>query len=104
MIEKAEDLSIKVQASVGVDPVLTDATSEDPREATATGDKVSRLRGIFVIFTLSGLNFLNTMGSGILIAALPRIASDVGLSNNLILVRLPLKTFMIQIPKDFHLN
>ena len=43
-------------------------------------------RGIAVIVTLSGINFLNTMGSGILIAALPRIASDVGLEESLILV------------------
>lgn len=50
------------------------------------GRKVSRLRGISVIFTLSGINFLNTMGSGILIAALPHIASDVGLPDSLILV------------------
>ncbi|ROW00333.1 hypothetical protein VMCG_07326 [Cytospora schulzeri] len=46
---------------------------------------VSKARGIAVIVTLSGINFLNTMGSGILIAALPRIASDVGLDESLIL-------------------
>lgn len=84
MIEKAEHISIKIEASIGVDPVLTDSISEGPREAP--GEVVSRLKGIFVIFTLSGINFLNTMGSGILIAALPRIASDVGLSDKLILV------------------
>lgn len=39
-----------------------------------------------MIVTLSGISFLNTMGSGILIAALPRIAHDVGLEKNLILV------------------
>lgn len=39
-----------------------------------------------MIVTLSGISFLNTMGSGILIAALPRIADDVGLEKNLILV------------------
>lgn len=48
--------------------------------------QVSKARGIAVIITLSGINFLNTMGSGILIAALPRIASDVGLDESLILV------------------
>lgn len=87
MTEKAGNLSSKIEASIGVDPILSDSTSEDPQEAT--GEEVSRLRGIFVIFTLSGINFLNTMGSGILIAALPRIASDVGLSDNLILVGRP---------------
>ncbi|ORY61572.1 major facilitator superfamily domain-containing protein [Pseudomassariella vexata] len=47
--------------------------------------QVSKARGTVVIATLAGINFLNTMGSGILIAALPRIASDVGLDASLIL-------------------
>ncbi len=47
--------------------------------------KVSRLRGVAIITTLAGINFLNTMGSGILIAALPRIASDVDIPDGLIL-------------------
>ncbi|ROW05864.1 hypothetical protein VPNG_08040 [Cytospora leucostoma] len=47
--------------------------------------RVSKARGIVVIVTLSGISFLNTMGSGILIAALPRIAADVGLDESLIL-------------------
>ncbi|EFY97463.1 puromycin resistance protein pur8 [Metarhizium robertsii ARSEF 23] len=46
---------------------------------------VSKIKGITVIVTLAGISFLNTMGSGILIAALPRIASDVELSDALIL-------------------
>ena len=47
--------------------------------------QVSKTKGITVIVTLAGVSFLNTMGSGILIAALPRIALDVGLSQSLIL-------------------
>ncbi|KXH67838.1 major facilitator superfamily transporter [Colletotrichum salicis] len=46
---------------------------------------VSIAKSITVIITLAGMNFLNTMGSGILIAALPRIAQDVGLDESLIL-------------------
>ncbi|RGP61383.1 hypothetical protein FLONG3_10539 [Fusarium longipes] len=46
---------------------------------------ISKTRGVIVIITLAGISFLNTMGSGILIAALPRISQDVGLSENLIL-------------------
>ncbi|KID97417.1 puromycin resistance protein pur8, partial [Metarhizium majus ARSEF 297] len=46
---------------------------------------VSKIKGITVTVTLAGISFLNTMGSGILIAALPRIASDVELSDALIL-------------------
>lgn len=46
---------------------------------------ISKARAVTVIVTLAGITFLNTMGSGILIAALPRIASDVGLSRGLML-------------------
>ena len=37
------------------------------------------------IATLAGISFLNTMGSGILISALPRIAHDIGLSEGFLL-------------------
>lgn len=60
--------------------------------------RVSKLRGIAVIVTLSGISFLNTMGSGILIAALPRIASDVGLDESLILV----STFHAPLPSPLN--
>lgn len=45
----------------------------------------SGLKGVSVIVTLAGVSFLNTMGSGILIAALPQIAIDVGIPQGLIL-------------------
>lgn len=73
-------------------PSLQDASSlasdEGTREshAACTRSKVSRARGVAMIVSLSGISFLNTMGSGILIAALPRIAKDVGLDKSLILV------------------
>ncbi|ROV94780.1 hypothetical protein VMCG_08887 [Cytospora schulzeri] len=47
--------------------------------------KVGKARGVTVIVTLAGISFLNTMGSGILIAALPRIATDLDLADELIL-------------------
>lgn len=46
---------------------------------------VSKARGVAIISTLAGINFLNTMGSGILIAALPRIAADLDIPDGLIL-------------------
>lgn len=52
---------------------------------TAPALRLSKVRAVTVIINLAGINFLNTMGSGILIAALPRIADDVGLSHSLIL-------------------
>ncbi|KAK8080314.1 hypothetical protein PG997_008132 [Apiospora hydei] len=49
---------------------------------TAT-DKISKVRGITVIATLAGISFLNTMGSGILVSAIPQIARDVNLQRGL---------------------
>ncbi|EEH21714.2 hypothetical protein PABG_03930 [Paracoccidioides brasiliensis Pb03] len=46
---------------------------------------VSKPKAVAVIITLACVSFLNTMGSGILIAALPRIAKDVGIPQALIL-------------------
>ncbi|OJD27573.1 hypothetical protein ACJ73_01031 [Blastomyces percursus] len=40
---------------------------------------MSKAKAVTVIITLAGVSFLNTMGSGILIASLPRIAKDVGI-------------------------
>ena len=45
----------------------------------------SRMKKITIIATLAGLSFLNTMGSGVLISALPRIADDIGLAEGFLL-------------------
>lgn len=55
-------------------------------EAAAPGAlNVSKPKAVAVIATLAGVSFLNTMGSGILVAALPRLAKDFGLPEGLIL-------------------
>ncbi|KAL9612056.1 MAG: hypothetical protein Q9167_003316 [Letrouitia subvulpina] len=46
---------------------------------------ISRAKSLTVIATLAGISFLNTMGSGILISALPRIADDIGLTEGFLL-------------------
>ncbi|PYH96681.1 MFS general substrate transporter [Aspergillus ellipticus CBS 707.79] len=56
-----------------------------PSEPSVTARSVSTAKGITVIVTLAGVSFLNTMGSGILIASLPRISSDIGIPEGLIL-------------------
>ena len=68
-------------------PSLARQPSTQENEANAENAElgISKVRAITVIVTLAGINFLNTMGSGILIAALPRIARDVGLDQSLIL-------------------
>ena len=46
---------------------------------------ISALKSVTIIVNLAGVSFLNTMGSGILIGALPRIADDIGLSEGFLL-------------------
>lgn len=46
---------------------------------------MSIFKSITVIVTLAGISFLNTMGSGILISALPQIADDIGLDEGFLL-------------------
>ena len=46
---------------------------------------LSRMKSLTIIICLAGISFLNTMGSGILISALPRIADDIGLSEAFLL-------------------
>ncbi|KAK8051762.1 hypothetical protein PG993_003147 [Apiospora rasikravindrae] len=91
---KADILSItpaaaaKPIASTGfpLSPTSTSAggiEGGDSNPTTATGDKISKVRGITVIATLAGISFLNTMGSGILVSAIPQIARDVHLQRGL---------------------
>ncbi|EFR04782.1 puromycin resistance protein pur8 [Nannizzia gypsea CBS 118893] len=66
-------------------PGALETPSEDGGMPVLESPRISKAKGATVIITLAGISFLNTMGSGILIAALPRIAKDVGLSESLIL-------------------
>ncbi|EFE42758.1 hypothetical protein TRV_02478 [Trichophyton verrucosum HKI 0517] len=74
-----------ISSSNDLHPGTPPASAEDGDMRALESPKISKVRGVTVIITLAGISFLNTMGSGILIAALPRIAKDVGLSESLIL-------------------
>ena len=63
-----------------VSPGIADIPAE--RE---TLTRPSRLKSTAIVINLAGISFLNTMGSGILISALPRIADDVGLQSGFLL-------------------
>ncbi|GKT92494.1 integral membrane protein [Colletotrichum tofieldiae] len=78
----SEEGSVKQNANLAPEEAPT-TEAEPPRGSPARN--VSIAKSVTVIVTLTGINFLNTMGSGILIAALPRIAEDVGLDESLIL-------------------
>lgn len=73
--------SLRADASDGND----DTVALGGENVTAQVMRVSKIRGIVVISTLAGVNFLNTMGSGILIVALPQMARDLDIERGLIL-------------------
>lgn len=64
---------------------LEDLSPSNTENILQTVMTVSKARGVAIISTLAGINFLNTMGSGILIAALPHIAKEVNIPDGLIL-------------------
>ena len=70
-------------------PVNESSQNADAEKSTDHGHPgfpdISRSRAFVIILLLSGVSFLNTMGSGILTVALPTIARDIDLSNNLLL-------------------
>ncbi|KAM5376318.1 hypothetical protein ACJZ2D_005540 [Fusarium nematophilum] len=69
-------------------PQLKSSTTAPAQQTPLLLHQISqspKARGIAVIVTLASITFLNTMGSSILIAALPRIAQDVGVPESLIL-------------------
>ena len=61
------------------------ATVEARVAQPANPGRISKLKSATIIINLAGMTFLNTMGSGILISALPRIAMDLGLSEGFLL-------------------
>jgi MFS family permease len=80
----------KRHTSAGDPHVSSTSPPESPPLQEADLDQraykeISKLKSVSVIATLAGISFLNTMGSGILISALPRIADDIGLSEGFLL-------------------
>lgn len=65
-------------------PEETAAAEVPPQEVSDAVRNVSKTRAVLVIIILSGVSFLNTMGSGILTVALPYIARDLDLPQNLL--------------------
>lgn len=83
--EDGKETKETISSTNDLHPGTPPASAEDGDMRALESPKISKVRGVTVIITLAGISFLNTMGSGILIAALPRIAKDVGLSESLIL-------------------
>ncbi|KAI0543377.1 major facilitator superfamily domain-containing protein [Xylaria curta] len=75
---------VAAQADARPESTDTDPDSGNASPTVATGN-LSNARRIATMAVLASLNFLGTLGGGILIAALPRMALDVGLSDGLIL-------------------
>ena len=57
----------------------------EPRVGQSPSNPKSSFKKMTIIATLAGISFLNTMGSGVLVSALPRIADDVGLAEGYLL-------------------
>lgn len=77
-------------AKVGQHPNETQSASIDSLSNIQTTPpsksiKVAKLKSTLIVLTLAGVSFLNTLGSGLLTVALPRIAEDIGLAENLLL-------------------
>ncbi len=64
--------------------VPEDILSDTPATALAE-QNISRARASLIVSTVAGVSFLNTLGSGLLIVGLPRIAAELHLANNLLL-------------------
>ncbi|KAI4253446.1 MAG: hypothetical protein LQ352_003688 [Teloschistes flavicans] len=58
---------------------------EPEKSIEAPEVNLPRLRSTLIVITLAGVSFLNTLGSGILTVALPRIAQDISLREGLLL-------------------
>ncbi|KAL8895231.1 MAG: hypothetical protein Q9192_003764 [Flavoplaca navasiana] len=76
------DMEKESQSDDGAKPTATDPSSEHAAEKPFD---LSRLQSSIIIFNLAGMSFLNTLGSGILTIALPRISEDIGLAEHLLL-------------------
>ena len=76
--------------STGEMPMTRVAAAESPSPPDLNTERqayenLSMTKSVAVIATHAGISFLNTMGSGILISALPRIADHIGLSEGFLL-------------------
>ena len=74
----ASSASVKTQPSVGQQAVLSPTSPETPQVSEVHPEpfhvnQFSRMKSATIIVTLAVMSFLNTMGSSVLIGALPRI-------------------------------
>ena len=67
-----------------VEPVALEGLSMETNLSTST-PPMSRARAITLVAAIAGVTFLNALGSGLLTVALPGIARDLHLANNLLL-------------------
>lgn len=63
----------------------THTTTAKTTQNHATPQSPSKAQAITAVVALSGVSFLNTMGSGILTVALPQMATDLGLNHDILL-------------------
>ncbi|KAL4940014.1 hypothetical protein BDV06DRAFT_230696 [Aspergillus oleicola] len=66
-------------------PPTLSSSNTNPNATTSEPRPLTHARAITAVITLSGVSFLNTMGSGILTVALPAMAPDLGLNHEILL-------------------
>ena len=81
---------VSLPAALAPSANLEDAKGDAQLEASPAtlvhhGRQTGRLQAVFIIATLSGVNFLNTVGSGTLTIALSKIVQDVNIEEYLLL-------------------
>lgn len=65
--------------------VLAANQVESIQQSEARTDDLSKIRSVFIVITVAGISFTNSLGSGLLTVGLPRIAADVQLAEGLLL-------------------
>lgn len=75
------------QTAVQVAVELQQTPSAEPDEGVVEYSPIvlSKTKSSAIIITIASVSFLNTLGSGILMVALPQIAKDLGLPHELLL-------------------
>ena len=71
--------------SNGDDMIVPEPVSVGSPQEAATDPPITRARSALLVGTVTGISFLNTLGSGLLTVGLPRIATDLHLQENLLL-------------------
>jgi len=86
-LTELETIPTRLQAAVisNGEPMVVLEGAPVETQSQPSPPPMSRARASVVVATVAGVSFINALGSGLLTVALPRIAADLHLANNLLL-------------------